>query len=97
VKELTRMIGRAVRVASVAALLMAVTACGMRIGYSGPPLYAWGDGYVENVDVYRGRSVPRLCGISSRAPGQPAQVDRRDHRPPFPGPWSSRSPPGLPA
>jgi outer membrane protein OmpA-like peptidoglycan-associated protein len=31
---------------------MTLTGCGMRVGYSGPPLYGWGDGYVEAVDVF---------------------------------------------
>ncbi len=45
-----RMIRRALVGVSGAAALMAATGCGTQIGYSGPPLHAWQDGYVESVD-----------------------------------------------
>lgn len=60
------MIRRALVGVSGAAALMAATGCGMQLGYSGPPLYAWQDGYVESVDGYAMNewrpTVPRAAG-----------------------------------
>jgi hypothetical protein len=52
VRERMRTIRRALVGVSGAAALMAATGCGTHVGYSGPPLYAWHDGYVESVDGY---------------------------------------------
>jgi hypothetical protein len=47
-----RMIRRVLIGGSGVAALMAAAGCGTHLGYSGPPLYAWQDGYVEVVDGY---------------------------------------------
>jgi hypothetical protein len=100
-RERTPLIGRALRVASVAALLV-VTGCGTRIGYSGPPLYAWADGYIENVDIYG----PRICSPPVRyltptpgpagPPGVVGPAGRPSVVPGPPGPAGPPGPPGQP-
>jgi hypothetical protein len=50
VRERMRTIRRALVGVSGAAALMAATGCGTHLGYSGPPLYAWHDGYIQSVD-----------------------------------------------
>src|SRR5262247_1669719 len=45
-----------------AALLLAATGCGTHAGYSGPPLYAWSDGHMENVDIYG----EKICSAPER-------------------------------
>jgi hypothetical protein len=52
VREPMRMIRRALIGGSGVAALMAAAGCGTHLGYSGPPLYAWNDGYVESVNGY---------------------------------------------
>jgi len=61
-REPTRPIELVLRLAPVAALVMAMTGCGARAGYLGPPLYAWSDGYMENTDIYG----PKICSAPVR-------------------------------
>jgi hypothetical protein len=67
VSERMRTIQRALVGVSGAAALMAATGCGTHVGYSGPPLYAWHDGYVESVDGY---------ALDAWRPTAPPRADR---------------------
>ena len=65
-------------------LVIAAAGCGTRVGYSGPPLYAFSDGYMENVDVYGQKICSPPVRYLQPTPG-PA------------GPAGAGGPPGPPA
>jgi outer membrane protein OmpA-like peptidoglycan-associated protein len=101
-RELARRIGRAGGVASVAALLMMATGCGARVGYYGPPLYAWSDGYTESADIYG----PTICSPAVRylrptpgptgPTGAVGPIGQPSVAPGPPGPPGPPRPPGPP-
>lgn len=86
--------------ASAVVLLIASTGCGTRLGYSGPPLYAFSDGYMENVDIY-GQKIcsppvrylqPTPGPAGPAGPGGPAGPPAVVPGPP--GPSGPAGPPG---
>jgi outer membrane protein OmpA-like peptidoglycan-associated protein len=83
------------------AVLMATSGCGARFGYDGPPLYAWQDGYVENVDKY-GQAICSPPVRALKAPigptgpvGPPGPAGMPSTIPGPPGPPGAPGPPGL--